>query len=148
MAIFFIIDRPAAARTMYSIQRIDESEARARCAAFQDLIDDAVNGGASIGFLRPLDRSLAERYWEDVFVAVGTGTRFLLIASIGAEIVGSGQLDLCQKQNGAHRAEIQKLLVLTRHRRQGIAAALMRAVEREAAAATRSLLFLDTEWRS
>ncbi len=133
---------------MYSIQRIDESEARTHFAAFLDLIDDAVNGGASIGFLRPLDRSLAKDYWEDVFAAIGRGTRLLLVASVGTEIVGSVQLDLCQKQNGIHRAEVQKLLVLTRYRRQGIAAALMHAVEKEAAAAARSLLFLDTEQRS
>ena len=61
------------------------------------------------------------------------------------EVVGSVQLDLSPKQNGRHRAEVQKLLVLARCRRRGIARELMRGIEAQAKQAGRTLLVLDTE---
>jgi ribosomal protein S18 acetylase RimI-like enzyme len=54
------------------------------------------------------------------------------------------QLDLVTKPNRIHRAEVQKLLVHTRVRRQGLGLALMNAVEAVAREAGRSLLLLDT----
>ncbi len=54
------------------------------------------------------------------------------------------QLALAQKPNGRHRAEIQKLLVLRRARRQGLATRLMAVAEAAAQAAGRRLLVLDT----
>lgn len=133
---------------MTHITRLSESEARAQLDQFIALLADTVNSGASVGFLRPLDANLARDYWHEVFAAVGKGTRILLIARIDNHIVGSVQLDLCTRQNGLHRAEVQKLIVLSRCRRRGIASELMDAIEREAQAATRSLLVLDTEARS
>jgi ribosomal protein S18 acetylase RimI-like enzyme len=130
---------------MTHITRLTESDARDRLASLVELLADTVNAGASVGFLRPLDAELARRYWQDVLTAVGQGTRILLIACVDDEIVGSVQLDLCGKQNGGHRAEVQKLIVRSRQRRQGIATELMDAIEREARAADRSLLVLDTE---
>jgi GNAT superfamily N-acetyltransferase len=55
------------------------------------------------------------------------------------------QLALVTKQNGLHRAEVQKLLVHTDFRQRGIARALMSAVEEAARAVGRTLLVLDTE---
>jgi acetyltransferase len=54
------------------------------------------------------------------------------------------QLALATQQNATHRAEVQKVMVHTRHRRQGIGQALMAAVEESAGAAGRTLLVLDT----
>jgi acetyltransferase len=130
---------------MTQITRLTESDARVHLASLANLLADTVNSGASVGFLRPLDAGLARTYWQEVLDAVGTGTRILLIASVDEEIVGSVQLDLCGKQNGGHRAEVQKLIVRSQQRRQGIARELMRAIEREARSAARSLLVLDTE---
>ena len=130
---------------MTQITRLTESDARVHLASLADLLADTVNSGASVGFVRPLDADLARTYWQEVLDAVGKGTRILLIASVEEEIVGSVQLDLCGKQNGGHRAEVQKLIVRSQRRRQGIARELMRAIEREARAAARSLLVLDTE---
>jgi ribosomal protein S18 acetylase RimI-like enzyme len=133
---------------MTQITRLTESEARSQLDQFIALLADTVNNGSSVGFLRPLDANLARDYWHEVFASVGRGTKILLIARIDNEMVGSVQLDLCTRQNGLHRAEVQKLVVLSRYRRQGIASELMHAIEREAQAATRSLLVLDTEARS
>jgi acetyltransferase len=48
------------------------------------------------------------------------------------EVAGSVQLALVQKENGRHRAEVQKLLVHSRFRNQGLGRRLMDAIEREA----------------
>ena len=130
---------------MVHITRLTESDARAHLATLIALLADTVNSGASVGFLRPLDAGLARAYWQDILAAVGRGTRILLIARVDGEIAGSVQLDLCEKQNGGHRGEVQKLIVRSQQRRQGIATELMRAIEAEARAAARSLLVLDTE---
>lgn len=60
-------------------------------------------------------------------------------------MVGSVVLSLCAKENGRHRAEVQKLLVMTSHRGQGIASRLMDALESCARTHRLTLLFLDTE---
>jgi acetyltransferase len=60
-------------------------------------------------------------------------------------LVGSVQLDLCQKPNGSNRAELQKMLVHCTERRRGVGSALLEAAEIEALALRRGLLFLDTE---
>ena len=69
---------------------------------------------------------------------------YLWVAETGGQIVGSVQLCLCLKDNGRHRAEVQKLFVLTANRGQGIATALMEELENFARAGGRSLLVLDT----
>jgi acetyltransferase len=127
------------------IHKLDASA----CAEVQDqlaeLLLDAVAHGASIGFLASLDGAGARAYWQDVHAAVAQGSRLLLAAMHDGTLVGSVQLDLCQKANGRHRAELQKLIVHSRARRRGIGWVLLRAAEAEARALRRGLLFLDTE---
>jgi acetyltransferase len=130
---------------MSQIIRLTANDVRDNIDSLTALLVDSVNNGASIGFLRPLDIRLAHKYWQNVTAAVGDGSRRLLIARSDAAIVGSVQLDLCMKQNGSHRAEVQKLMVLAKCRRRGIARELMNAVELEARTDGRSLLVLDTE---
>ncbi|MBY0459393.1 MAG: GNAT family N-acetyltransferase [Gemmataceae bacterium] len=109
-----------------------------------ELLTDAVDGGASVGFLAPLARADAEAYWRGVFAALGDGV-CLWVAEADGRVVGSAQLAPCVKPNGRHRAEVQKLFVLGAFRGRGIATDLMRAVERHAAALGRTLLVLDTQ---
>jgi GNAT superfamily N-acetyltransferase len=127
------------------VSRLTEPAARARADQLTALLIDAVDHGASVGFLRPLEADVARAYWDEAFGAVAKGSRILLIAELDGELVGTVQLDLAMRPNGRHRAEVQKLLVLARCRRQGIARQLMHAIEREATAETRWLLVLDTE---
>ncbi len=131
-----------------TITRVSAREAEPYLDALVALLADAVNNGASVGFLRPLDDDLARAYWRDVIEGVEKGTKILLFGRLGTDLVGTVQLELSIKQNGPHRAEVQKLLVHTRCRRQGFAKALMDAIEKEAKTAKRSLLVLDTESRS
>jgi acetyltransferase len=108
-----------------------------------DILADSIEGGASIGFLDPLLPETAERYWRGVLAAVGADLR-LWVAELDWEIVGTVQLARCEKENGRHRAEVRKLLVLRAERGQGIARRLMDTVEDCAGEMGLTLLHLDT----
>src|SRR5215510_8371087 len=77
------------------------------------LLRDAVASGASLGFLPSLDEQEARVYWEVVFHDVAQQTRMLLVACEGGQVIGSVQLALATQPNAQHRAEVQKLLVLS-----------------------------------
>lgn len=113
-------------------------------AALADLLIDGVADGASVGFLAPLSTAAARQYWAGVAAELTAGQRILLIARLEGRIVGTVQVVLAGQPNAAHRAEVQKLLVHTSARRQGLGAALMAAAEQAALAAGRHLLVLDT----
>lgn len=108
------------------------------------LLLDAVADGHSLGFVNGLDQDQLDAYWQGVADEVGAGKRVLLAAERDGLLVGSAQLELCSSPNGGNRAEVQKLLVHCTVRRQGIGTALMQALEIEALALRRGLLFLDT----
>ncbi len=127
-----------------TVEQLDAPAARAALPALIALLDDAVRGGASVGFVLPLADGELERYWAGALASVASGARALLVARAGGQIVGAVQVALEPRANGAHRAEIQKLLVLRSARRQGLGAALMRAAEAAARAAGRTLIVLDT----
>jgi GNAT superfamily N-acetyltransferase len=109
------------------------------------LLTDAVHSGASVGFLAPVTRESADRYWQEIFTALAGGNGLMLwVAEAEGQVVGSVQLALCSKENGRHRAEVQKLFVHSESRGQGISTRLMQAVEAKARIQQRSLLILDT----
>lgn len=108
------------------------------------LLIDAVDHGASVGFLAPLAVQTAARYWEQALSFLGTSL-YLWVAQSEGVVVGSVQLLPSEKENGLHRAEIQKLLVLKSHRGQGIASQLMQQAEAFARSKDRTLLVLDTQ---
>lgn len=108
------------------------------------LLIDAVDSGASIGFIAPLPREQAVSYWQGVHQALKSG-HILFDAFSQGQVVGSVQFSCSLKANGLHRAEVEKLFVLRSHRSQGIAALLMQAIEEKAKDMGRWLLFLDTK---
>ena len=83
------------------------------------------------------------RYWQQVFASLGDGL-LLWVAETDDRIAGSVQLAPSQKENGRHRAELQKLFVHSEFRGQGISTQLMSAAETAARAAGCTLLVLDT----
>jgi ribosomal protein S18 acetylase RimI-like enzyme len=113
--------------------------------ALQDLMRNAVESGASIGFVLPVSDENLESYWQGVAHQLDTGALVLLVAREDDRIIGTIQLALATRPNSRHRAEVQKLMVHTDYRRRGIGAALLEAVEAEARQRRRSLLVLDTE---
>jgi acetyltransferase len=119
-------------------------EARRLKAGFVELLRDAVEAGASVGFLAPLPDDEAVAYWDDVFAEVEAGRRRLFVIRDGDRVLGSVQLEIPAKPNARHRAEVQKLLVHTGARRRGLGTALLRAAEDAAIGLGRCLLVLDT----
>ena len=112
-------------------------------AAFLELLRDAVDAGASVGYLAPLADNDGWAFWRAVKSELAEG-RVLLAAYVDGRLVGSVQLATVPKPNGRHRAEVQKLLVLREFRGRGIGKALMAAVEKKAKELGRWLLVLDT----
>ena len=128
---------------MTNIRRITSTE-NSSIPGLCRLLIDAVNGGASVGFLAPMSYETALSYWQHLFANLNDGL-VLWVAEADGEIVGSAQLDLCGKENGRHRAEIQKLFVMRTHRGVGISSALMQTAETFARTDGRTLLVLDTQ---
>ncbi|HUQ30632.1 MAG TPA: GNAT family N-acetyltransferase [Pyrinomonadaceae bacterium] len=127
------------------IERLSAEQAHALLPQLITLLQDALQGGASVGFIPPLATETAKEYWLEAVEEVAQGKRVLLVSRQEGELTGSAQLGLVLKQNGRHRAEVQKLLVHTRFRNRGIGRQLMTAIEDEARAENRTLLVLDTE---
>src|SRR5919198_1283360 len=90
------------------IRRIDEQGVGQHLESLTGLLRDAVESGASVGFLHPLTKPAAHAYWLTVQRAVETGDRIVLAAFDGNELVGSVQLDFAGMPNGSHRAEVMK----------------------------------------
>jgi len=109
-----------------------------------ELLQDAVAGGASVGFTDVPNTRDARNYWTQVLESVGRGERRLFVATDNHVCAGAIQLALVAKQNGRHRGEVQKLLVFSQYRRRGIGKALLGALEKAAAAHGVTLLVLDT----
>lgn len=107
------------------------------------LLQDSVARGASVGFLHPLRLHMAAEYWHGVLRALGSAQR-MWVAQHGTRAVGTVQLALSERENGRHRAEVQKLMVLGGYRRQGIASRLLDQVDACARDQARTLLVLDT----
>jgi GNAT superfamily N-acetyltransferase len=113
----------------------------------QDLADvliDCVAGGASVSFLHPLSEEKALAFWRVVAEGVTKSERALLVAEDAEGIMGTVQLILSQPENQPHRADVAKMLVHRRARRQGLGEALMLAAEATARECGKTLLMLDT----
>jgi len=109
-----------------------------------DVLVDCVEGGASVSFMLPLSRERASDFWRSLAAEVEAGARALVVAEDDAGICGTVQLILRQPENQPHRADLAKMLVHHRMRRQGVGAALMKAAEEVAVELGKSLLVLDT----
>jgi GNAT superfamily N-acetyltransferase len=113
--------------------------------ALADVLLDCVEQGASVSFMWPLAREKALDFWRGVLQGVASGERVLLVAkdAVG-QVCGTVQLITAQPDNQPHRADVAKMLVHSRARKQGLGEALMGAVEEAALAAGKTLLVLDT----
>jgi ribosomal protein S18 acetylase RimI-like enzyme len=105
------------------------------------LLLDATAAGASVGFLDSMTLDSAKEWWRQSV----SGRTILLVARDDDGITGTVQLRPASMPNQRHRADIAKLLVHRRARRQGLGAKLMEEIERIARSAGFTLLVLDTK---
>jgi len=132
-------------RDPITVRCVGINEASACVEALADVLLDCVEGGASVSFMWPLPREKAIDFWRKVAEGVAHGERILLIAETAqGDIVGTVQLIVAQPDNQPHRADIAKMLVHRKARRQGIAQRLMQAADDAARAAGKTVLVLDT----
>ena len=131
--------------TTYSVTLLTPPQARARRVGLVDLLVDAVEGGASVNFVWPMTRTKAEAWWEGALASHARGERLIFAAEAAGRLDGTVQLILAPQENQDFRADVGKMLVHRRARRQGLGAALMGAAEDEARRIGRTLLTLDTE---
>jgi GNAT superfamily N-acetyltransferase len=115
----------------------------AQIDALSDVLIDCVEGDASVSFMHPLTRDRAVAFWRRVAAGVAAGERALLVAEDAHGLCGTVQLIFDLPENQPHRADLTKMLVHRRVRRQGLGAALMRAVEDTARQCGKTLLVLD-----
>ena len=128
--------------TAWSLRRLYTVD-DAQIDQLADLLIDCVEGGASVSFMFPLSRDRAVAFWHRVAHGVAAGERALLVAEDGNGVCGTVQLIFDLPENQPHRADLAKMLVHRRVRRQGLGAALMRTAETTARECGKSLLVLD-----
>jgi GNAT superfamily N-acetyltransferase len=127
----------------WSLRRLSAVD-EAQIEELASVLIDCVEGGASVSFMHPLTRARAVAFWRRVAQGVAAGHRVLLVAEDAQGLCGTVQLMLDQPENQPHRADLAKMLVHRRARRQGLGAALMRSAEATARECGKTLLVLDT----
>ena len=134
--------QPTMITSTWSVRRLHALDA-AQLDQLADVLIDCVEGGASVSFMQPLTRERALAFWRRVAQGVEAGERALLVAEDARGVCGTVQLVIEQPENQPHRADLAKMLVHRRARRQGLGAALMRAAETTARECGKTLLVLD-----
>ena len=132
------------AKPVNGIERLDAAAATSAIPRLAEILMLCVAEGAGVSFLPPLAPETARAFWQTTASKVAAGTHILLAAWHDGVLNGTVTLDCATPQNQPHRAEVAKLLVHPDARRNGLARCLMAWLEREADAAGRPLLMLDT----
>ncbi|MEU7698111.1 GNAT family N-acetyltransferase [Streptomyces sp. NPDC039028] len=110
------------------------------------LLLDAVDSGASVGFVSPLAADEAAAWWTGAAEEADRGVRDVWAAhGPDGSLTGVVTLVRAGAANGRHRGEIARLLVHRSARGRGLGRRLLAAAEARAAATGLGLLVLDTQ---
>jgi GNAT superfamily N-acetyltransferase len=126
------------------IERLVPPVAESDLRSLALLLVDAVESGGAVSFMAPLPVEHAQEWWRKTMAEADPRAVFL-VARDAEGIVGTVQFHPAWAPNQPHRADIVKLLVHRRVRRQGLAARLMQGIEEAARRDGFSLLTLDAK---
>ncbi|MFE0700281.1 GNAT family N-acetyltransferase [Streptomyces sp. NPDC058872] len=134
-------------RPLDVVERLSPDAVRAHApTGLAALLVDAVEGGASVGFLAPLETAEATAWWLRVAEETARGVRDVWVArTAGGSLAGVVTLVRTGTANGRHRGEIARLLVHRSARGRGLGSRLLATAEAHAAATGLGLLVLDTQ---
>ncbi|UBU08280.1 GNAT family N-acetyltransferase [Nonomuraea gerenzanensis] len=130
---------------MRTIARLSAEEFEHCVKELAGLLVDAVDDGASLGFVQPFDHEAAAAWWRAQAPAVAAGSLHVWACRVDGVMAGTVGLLPAAKANARHRAEIVKLMVHRDARGQGLSRALLAVAEQAALESGASLLLLDTE---
>lgn len=127
------------------IRILTPPEAEAAIDDLAEILRDCVEGGAMVNFMLPYSHADALGFWRKALAAQQRGELVLFGGyDTDGHLSGTVSLGLDVPPNQPHRAEVKKMLVHRRARRQGLARRLMLALHTEARRLNRHLLVLDT----
>ena len=130
---------------MRTIDELEGAGLLAHADELAEVLRACVLAGASVGFELPFPHEESRAFWLGLHGAVERGERRLFVVrGEDGRIDGTLQLVLAGMPNGRHRAELSKMLVHPRARRQGVAQRLVLHAEALARALGRILIVLDT----
>jgi len=129
-----------------TITILNSAAAEAELDALAEILHDSVHHGASVNFLQPFGMEQARAFWQRQLSSLRDGSALLFVArDKTGSILGTVMLGMDTPPNQKHRADVKKLLVHSRARRQGLGRQLMQTAEAEARQRGLTLLTLDTE---
>lgn len=131
--------------TSFSLRTLSSDDIREHLSDLTAILVSCVNGGASVSFMLPFAPATATAFWLRMAQSVAARERVVLAAAdVQQQLVGTVQLIIDQPENQPHRADVAKLLVHQKARRQGLAKVLMARLEAIAREQGKSVLVLDT----
>jgi GNAT superfamily N-acetyltransferase len=132
-------------KTAWNIEELNERTYASAVPDLATLLVDAVEDGASVGFVLPFTHEDATAWWRNLAGDVAAGHVVVVLLRVAdGRVVGTAQLRLARYPNQRHRADVAKVLVHRSLRRKGLGRALMSVIEDVARRRGRTLLVLDT----
>ena len=126
------------------VKLLNHAEAEFSIERLSEILIDAVAQGAGVSFMHPLSNQDAKDYWRSQLSAVAAGKTFIFVCTDRTgTMTGTVMLQKSWAPNQPHRADVAKLLVHSDYRRQGVASALVLALEKHASAIGLTLLTFD-----
>lgn len=126
------------------IRELTIAEYGAHVPRLAEILVDAVDAGAGVTFLWPLEKDVAEGFWRKTADSVKKGATIQFVAEDKNTIAGTVLLQKAWAPNQPHRCEVAKLLVHRDFRRRGLGTLLMRALEDKARELDFTLITFDT----
>jgi GNAT superfamily N-acetyltransferase len=126
------------------IVELSPGEVIAAAGDLAQLLLDAHDANMALGLAGPLTAEHAREVWADTAAKLDPGRRVLLVAREDGRVVGTVQVVRADAENGAQRAEVQRLAVLAERRGEGVGRDLLAAAGERAREMGLRLLWLTT----